>query len=97
VAVSSRADSGVADEVRGTIHGRAIAEIGEVEIVFGEAQPPLPFRHHRLLAANVEIPSLAILAPDGLVKPRLAPRADDGSWPPALDALSPRGHPVRRR
>ncbi len=59
--VLSRAGPGVADKVRGTIHGRGIAESGEVEIVFGEAKPPLSFHHHRLLEANVETPSLAVL------------------------------------
>lgn len=61
VTVSSRAGPGVADKVRGTIHGRRIAESGEVEIVFGEAKPPLSFHHHRLLEANVETPSSAVL------------------------------------
>jgi hypothetical protein len=45
----ARTDPGLARKIRGAIRSYGARESGKVEILFGEARKPLPFRHSRLV------------------------------------------------
>lgn len=45
----ARTDPALATRIRAAIKGYGVEESGKVEILFGEARKPLPFRHYRLV------------------------------------------------
>jgi hypothetical protein len=47
--VLDRTEPGLAKQIRDSIRGLGVSGSGKIEILFGEATRPLPFRHHRLV------------------------------------------------
>jgi hypothetical protein len=61
------------------IHGFGVTESGKIEIVFGEAKRPLPFRHYRL----VEVRRLG----GKIIKTEIVTEKEMGGWESYADLL----------
>jgi hypothetical protein len=50
--VLERTEPDLAGKIREAIRGFGVTSSGKIEVLFGEANDPLPFRHHRLIEVN---------------------------------------------